>query len=156
MSHPRTMHLDCSHFPHSWTAQNHLYPPSSLQAPVLDSCPFVSWATEFNQGCLCDHGFVRVHWSLVASWVGSQLKAMLAPLLEFISSCRKLRAPRIPSPSLWFKTDRPSPVQANGKHPQILWGHDCWLWHAQYTVLLPILSFLHSPSVPSSVVFPEP
>lgn len=77
------------------------HPPSSIQAPVPDSCPFDLRAIELNQGCLCDHGFGPVHWSLVASWVGSQLKTMLAP------SSRIHQQPRVQAGSLGSQGSTP-------------------------------------------------
>lgn len=58
----------------NYTSFLFLLSPSSLEIPYEPLNLTV-------QGRLCDHGFGTLHWSMVASRTGSQLKAM-TPLLE--------------------------------------------------------------------------
>lgn len=57
---------------------------------------YVLWHTEFYKGHLCGHGFGAVHWSLAGLYVGIQLKKIVSPSPESISSegrCRDIVIP---------------------------------------------------------------
>lgn len=75
-----------------WLPFSHLLLSLPLWTPALQPSLqilfphfFVWWSTEYNQGCLSDHRLESIHWSMVSSPVGTNLKITNFPLQNLCS-----------------------------------------------------------------------
>lgn len=75
----------CSHYLLSSASFPYCSSPTSFFSTFLSFC-FVLRPLEFHQDQLCDYAIGNIHGRLVDSSVSTQLKAMTAPLPEYINS----------------------------------------------------------------------